>query len=400
MKIFPLSAIALGMAFAQHANAQSYQFTNCDAEGRLGPGQSDCNTEYAGTTLESTVTVSGGIQAWVVPETGTYLIEADGAAGGTQQYSGEEGSGTPSPGGFGASLQGTFELTAGETLHVLVGQMGGDTQQDVETDDDWENAAPGGGGGTFVYRNSADPLPLLAAGGGGSGSNCEVVDTSLQNASLTTGGNKASGVNGDTVDNGGAGGNGGLGNYPFEGGSSYWAGAGAGWLTDGTGGHNPTDYDYRGDPANEYDTTAVGDGGRSPRNGGEGGLRGYDDNDEGGDGGFGGGGGGGSDNMGGGGGGGFSGGGGADGDDCTNGSIENNPGGGGGSYNGGTDQVNELAGARSHGLVTIRALVIPSAAPQGEATEPTKAVPVMTGWGIGILATLIGLLGMYSRRRK
>ena len=100
------------------------------------------DTEYTGTSLDGIVTVSGGIQSWVVPEAGTYQITALGAAGGTQQYTGDEGSGTVSPGGLGASIQGTFELTAGETIYVLVGQMGGDTKADTDTDGDWESAAP------------------------------------------------------------------------------------------------------------------------------------------------------------------------------------------------------------------------------------------------------------------
>ena len=49
-------------------------FTNCGKTGRNGPSQSDCNTAYASTDLNGEVTLSGGIQSWTVPYTGTYTI--------------------------------------------------------------------------------------------------------------------------------------------------------------------------------------------------------------------------------------------------------------------------------------------------------------------------------------
>ena len=401
MKLKPMAAACTAAVllsgthhFALAAPGDSWTFSNCSVEGRLGPPQGDCDTEYTGTSLDGIVTVSGGIQSWVVPEAGTYQITALGAAGGTQQYTGDEGSGTVSPGGLGASIQGTFELTAGETIYVLVGQMGGDTKADTDTDGDWESAAPGGGGGTFVYRSPADPFPLLAAGGGGSGSNCETVNASLQNGSITESGNSADFPAFREFTNGGSDGNGGTENYDDDAGSSYWAGGGAGWLTDGTGGQNTVDYNYLGEE------TEDGDGGRTPANGATGGERGNDSGnlalDEGGDGGFGGGGGGGSDNMGGGGGGGFSGGGGADGESCTDGSAPyNRSGGGGGSYNSGVDPVNTAAANAGHGQVLVSQL-----AGGGNTAEPPKPVPTLGIWGIGILSGMIGLLGMYHRRRK
>ena len=36
-------------------------------------------------------------------------------------------------------------------------------------------------------------------------------------------------------------------------GSSYWAGGGAGWLTDGTGGQNTVDYNYLGEETEDGD---------------------------------------------------------------------------------------------------------------------------------------------------
>ena len=57
-------------------------FTACGGTGHLGPSQSQCDGEYLGTDLESAVSVSNGIQQWIVPYTGTYIIDAYGAEGG------------------------------------------------------------------------------------------------------------------------------------------------------------------------------------------------------------------------------------------------------------------------------------------------------------------------------
>ena len=54
-------------------------------------------------------------------------------------------------------MVGTFSLSKGETIRILVGQEGGINHAD--------NAA-GGGGGTFVVRGSKTPL-IVAGGGGG-----------------------------------------------------------------------------------------------------------------------------------------------------------------------------------------------------------------------------------------
>ena len=87
-----------------------------------------------------------------MPHTGDYRIEAIGAAGGYDVVSN---------GGIyrgrGARMKGTFRLSKGETIHILVGQEGG-----INT----VSSAAGGGGGTFVVRGSSTPL-IVAGGGGG-----------------------------------------------------------------------------------------------------------------------------------------------------------------------------------------------------------------------------------------
>ncbi len=125
------------------------EFTTCGATGRTGPSQSDCNTEYSGTTLASEVIVSGGVQEWEVPFDGDFVITAYGAQGASGDAS--------YVGGWGAKMEGTFSLTAGDVLSIVVGQMG---------EGQSSNTSGAGGGGTFVVDASGDPL-LVAGGGGG-----------------------------------------------------------------------------------------------------------------------------------------------------------------------------------------------------------------------------------------
>ncbi|MBS0319313.1 MAG: hypothetical protein JSR18_02120 [Proteobacteria bacterium] len=357
--IFALSAGA--------AWAQSYSFSTCGQSGATGPSQGQCDTAYSATTLAGAVTVANGIQAWTVPVSGVYTIVAKGAQGGTQVYA------PGYPGGKGATAGGQFALTAGQTVYVLVGQRGGDTQAVSGDNGDIDNAAPGGGGGSFVYTDATAAFPMLAAGGGGSGARCTSATAADQSGSAASSGNRSG-----SLANGGTGGNGGTSNVSST--DSYWAGGGAGWVTDGTGGDNSTNYDYTpGDGGAE--------GGRAPRNGGLGGIRWNDGYDEGGDGGFGGGGGGGSDNMGGGGGGGFSGGGGAAYSPCGN-----EPGGGGGSYSGGLAPVLQAGNNSGDGAVTITFGVVPVAA--------ATPVPATTPWGLGLVALVLAGLGAVTARRS
>ena len=87
-----------------------------------------------------------------MPYTGDYRIEAIGAAGGydivsnSAQYRGR-----------GARMIGTFALSKGDKMRILIGQEGGTNGVSVSA---------GGGGGTFVVRGSNTPL-IIAGGGGG-----------------------------------------------------------------------------------------------------------------------------------------------------------------------------------------------------------------------------------------
>ena len=125
-------------------------FTNLGASGRFGP--TSLGSHYTGQDHDGQVTLSSGIQQWTVPFTGDYRIKAIGAAGGydarpnSTQYRGR-----------GARMIGTFSLSKGEIIKILVGQEGGINSI---------SQSAGGGGGTFVVRGSNTPL-IIAGGGGG-----------------------------------------------------------------------------------------------------------------------------------------------------------------------------------------------------------------------------------------
>ncbi|GAB5388496.1 MAG: hypothetical protein Alpg2KO_14640 [Alphaproteobacteria bacterium] len=287
-------------------NFSSTTFNNCGQTGPSGPSLSQCRSTLNETWENDTsiYNVSGGVQIWTVPATGTYQITAAGAKGG--------GVNDGSQGGEGAVMRGDFTLTEGDKIHMMVGQMGG-------------NSAPwggGGGGGAFVVLNNSTLL-IAAGGGGGQDNSCP----SRTNANAVTG---TTGQNGNRCNNDNhwaAGGSNGAGGYSRHG-SSQCAGAGAGWLDDGD--------DASGN-------CGSGRGGHRYSNGGTGGNGACHTSDSGHVGGFGGGGGGGCGGAGGGGG--YSGGGGV----WATGAS----GGGGGSFNSGSNQSNQGGANGGHGYVTI-----------------------------------------------
>jgi hypothetical protein len=305
-----------------------YEFTNSGQTGRSGPSQSQINSSYAGTTLDGAVTVSGGIQSWIIPQTGVYSIDVVGAGGG-HGNNGQSGSA-----GKGVRIIGDFQLTAGDILKILVGQQGDISAKYVG----------GGGGGSFVWLELNNLLLVAAGGGGGGGSH----NTARNGLDASTGDD---GVNGNSQATGrGTGGHGGV----QISGASSWASGGAGWLSNGNAGKN-------------HNCSDVPNQAQSPLNGGVGGLGGggtqYSAH-----GGFGGGGGGNArcGAVGGGGGGGYSGGGSGGEPTYFSGA------GGGGSYNSGSNETSSASFNSGHGLV-----VITSAAPSN--TAPTATAQSVTG---------------------
>ena len=162
-------------------NFNSHVFTNCGSTGMDGPTLTECKTSYNLTQpwwasninwwdSTSNFNVTGGIQYWKVPKTGTYTIIAEGASGGD----GYESSSTTNfnTGGKGAKITGTFSLTKDEIIRIVVGQKGhtfGDPNTGHAT---YSNRPGSGGGGSYVIKtpyNTTASILIIAGGGGGAG---------------------------------------------------------------------------------------------------------------------------------------------------------------------------------------------------------------------------------------
>jgi hypothetical protein len=281
-----------GWAFA--ASGGPWSFSSCAKTGQNGPTQSQCDSSYGGTELEGSVTVTGGIQVWEVPSSGTYRIEAFGAQG--------DSAATGYAGGRGARIRGDVTLSKGDELTIIVGQAGTDN-----------GCSGGGGGGTYVLDDSGDAI-IVAGGGGGlhsssrndgcGGRTSEYAGTGSASSSSWGCGAKSTGLEGGGIVS-----------------ASSWGSAGAGLSSNGA-----------------YEYTAA-NGGQSPANGATGGgTSSYTAH-----GGFGGG-GAGNGGCGGGGGGGYSGG--------DGGHVA----GGGGSYNSGSNPSATAGYNTGAGKVTIERL--------------------------------------------
>lgn len=288
-----ITLMLIAVVISGYSLSQTYTFTTGGAVGNTGPSQAMMDAAYTGTSLDGDVTVTAGIQYWVVPATATYIIEAYGAQG-YGDY-----------GGRGAHISGEFNLVAGQTIKILVGQKAGDYLNYPSTT---YNHQFGGGGGSFVTETNNTPL-VVAGGGGGNHSASYLPECDGQ---ITN--NGANGALGSITGTGGTAGSGGT--------TASSADGGGGLLGDGTGGAPGLAFVNGGLGGSDEGTGGFGcGGGTSSWN-----------------------------NYRGGGGGGYSGGGGGN----TNSSTTCcSAGGGGGSYNAGTNPVN-LAGVQlGDGLVVI-----------------------------------------------
>lgn len=146
----------------------TFLFTNAGTTGNTGPNLSTATAYYTGNSFYNGNTwinntdyynVTNGIQLWTVPSTGNYTIEAYGASGGYDPAN-------SSKVGRGAYIKGTFALTKGDKVKILVGQQGS------------ANVSPrvefAGGGGSFVVKNTVgtpttSDILVIAGGGGGVG---------------------------------------------------------------------------------------------------------------------------------------------------------------------------------------------------------------------------------------
>ena len=144
------------------------------------------------------------LQSFTVPANVTSItITAIGAQGGNIETTG----------GFGTSMTGSFTVTPGDTLAILVGGAGTSGDQDPNSG----QYAGGGGGGSFVWRGvdyteiSTSTLLIAAGGGGGCGGRREGASNGLNARILNEGvaGNKGGGIGGNYGGGGGATGGGG-----------------------------------------------------------------------------------------------------------------------------------------------------------------------------------------------
>ena len=206
-----LTNVASNSVQAVNVGIDAVTFTTCGQSGHQGPSQSQCDVDYTGTDLAGAVTVSSGVQQWVVPYSGVYTIEAMGAQGGAKHST---------VGGSGAYISGEFTLTAGDVLNIVVGQRGTDVTGSVH--------GGGGGGGSFVFDASNNPLIIAGGGGGTSYQQNAGYGGSSTTSSVGSAYGQSSGGGGGSTDNGGGGGTGaGGGGLYGTGQSNNWAVGGA-----------------------------------------------------------------------------------------------------------------------------------------------------------------------------
>jgi len=307
------SGFSIGRRRGPKVAAGLFAFTNytfkpiVSVGSATGPTLGQMQSAYAGTTWISEYFAQGtyqGYQRWTVPATGSYTIEAGGAMGG-------DGSGNSiATKAYGAKIIGTFSLTQGDVLEMVIGSKGGNSGGAHGNEN-------GGGGGTFIKNITTNTLLLVAGGAGGVPSSSYGTACS-RNVAIGHGqsGNTPGNPSGCYTTTSTA--SGGYGGYAA---GSYHGAAGGGYLGNGANGgtHCSTAIGGKG-----YNNGMVGGAGNSC----------YTSNNRGG---FGGGGGGmlGSPGAGGG----------YNGGSVTGAwSSYSNYGGGGGSYNVGSSQTNTAGG--------------------------------------------------------
>jgi hypothetical protein len=108
-----------------------------------------------------TFTYTGAFEKYIVPTTGWYLLEVDGAQGGSRG-----GAEPTKDGGKGSQRKGYVFLNAGDSLQVAVARRVYDPNNDKKN-----KAGDGGGASSVIKKNGATLVPLIVAAGGGGGGN-------------------------------------------------------------------------------------------------------------------------------------------------------------------------------------------------------------------------------------
>jgi hypothetical protein len=217
------------------------------------------------SSAQTTFNYTGGMQTYVVPATGNYLIEAFGASGGdvTTLY--------PITGGEGGYATGEIALTAGQTLNIFVGGKGinrlGDHPYPSCTyvaggfnggggTRSMGNSTPGGGASDVRIGGTSLTDRVIVAGGGGgcgwqysqgghggglignNGTQWNYTGVGATGGSQIAGGIIGTFATGCSKSNGviGQGGDGGGSSAGGGGGGGGWYGGGGGGFADGGGG--------------------------------------------------------------------------------------------------------------------------------------------------------------------
>ena len=195
------ASICSGQTAALTASGSSNYvwFTNSNGTGQLGTSANyttptlNANTTYyvQSSTPQSgtqTFAYTGAVQTFTAPVTGAYAIDVYGAQGGnSSQYSG----------GLGARVQASYNLTAGQTINLYVGQ------QPTNATGGWNGGGNSGGngrggGGASDIRIGGTALSnrvVVAAGGGGGGLGASGYPGSTGAAGGTTNGSNSASAN-------------------------------------------------------------------------------------------------------------------------------------------------------------------------------------------------------------
>jgi Putative Ig domain/IPT/TIG domain len=218
----------------------TFTFGNAGLVGKYGPSlaQLRASSPYNGVSWAQNnnyfyMNGYNGYQQWVVPKTGNYTFNVAGASSYPENLPGGYGS-------YGRINTVSANLTAGQVLNIVVGQVGQYTQQNG-------GYVGSGAGGSGVFNASDNAIICMSGGGGGGHYDPTYGSRSGYDAPQATYGiNQSGGSNGV---NGTGGGNSGDNSYGGGGGGGYngngtsgsgggFFGGGYGYFQGGYGGQN------------------------------------------------------------------------------------------------------------------------------------------------------------------
>jgi len=260
----------------------SQHFLQSDA--LMLPGVSADTTFYvealSDTMYDQTLQFSytGNVQTWTVPA-GVYSVDVDlyGAQGGTN---------SSNPGGYGARVQGTLQVTPGDVLSIYVGGQPTSTAGGWNGGGNGYSSGRGGGGATDIRINgtSLSNRIIVAGAGGGAGwnngngyerggsaggsgtaengwySNSSGNPAYAGSGASQTAGGAGSSSYGGSAGTLGQGGNSNTSYYSGGGGAGWYGGGGAGYYAGGGGGSSYADPVYISNVIYTAGTTAQSTG--------------------------------------------------------------------------------------------------------------------------------------------